>query len=266
LSTLLYGANTNTEDDTASAGGLLDLDKLQELSKGFESYTTSTTKKNDNNNNNKLDNTATTSALEPLVDVLLNEDRNFLQDALLKEAAMTFDAALRDTVLKTLPPIPASSLLPLPPNILLRPLHLAQTTLALDDRDEKRLKVMNTLLSKLASGTTSSSSSSTTTTAAINNVLRNANSNRNNIISLAQEASRRRNALARISLRLGESMATVQATRLRDQSSSLVRAATTTTTTTPPLERIEQEQQRLLAERLEGLAQIMGQLDSALGS
>merc|ERR1719253_845278 len=72
LRTLLYGKS----DD-------LDLTKLQELTTGFESYTTSTSSVQSSRGES---NEGRAAALEQLTNVLLSEDKNYVQDLLLREA------------------------------------------------------------------------------------------------------------------------------------------------------------------------------------
>jgi len=140
LRTLLYGKG----DD-------LDLSKLQELSGGFESYTSSTSSVESSRG---VGDEGRNAAIEQLANVLLSEDSNYVQELLLRETALALDVTIRDALTSPLTPIQNLSLPSLPLNPLTLPLELAKASLDLQSvggRDTKRLenvRIITDLLSK----------------------------------------------------------------------------------------------------------------------
>merc|ERR1740130_478846 len=131
LRTLLYGQ-----------GEELNLDQLQKVTQGLESYTTSTASVATSTGESDAGRTA---ALEQIAAVLLAEDGNYVQSLVLREAAVALDAAARSRLASTAaPPAP---LAPLFAPVLL-PLQLGQAALelqAIDERDERRLQNLQIL-------------------------------------------------------------------------------------------------------------------------
>jgi len=219
LRTLLYGKN----------GKELDLTKLRELSDAFESYTKSTSsvqsgRVNDDNNQGR------NAAIEQVANVVLSEDSNYVQELLLRETAVAIDATVRDAVTSPLAPlirnipttidVDGGAFTTATPAIFrpfTLPFELAKASFELqsiDSVDEKRLENFR-ILRKLASGPSRGTSPK---------------SNKNNngfgdrptetIGLLAREAGKRRLALARVGVRFGGTMVSIQAERLRERSSS----------------------------------------------
>ncbi len=260
LRTLLYGKN----------GKELDLTKLRELSDGLESYTTSTSSvesgRSVENNNEGRD-----AAIKQVASVVLSEDSNYVQELLLRETAVALDATLRDAVNSPLGPIIKSIPTTIPvdgrasssaPPAFLRPFTLPVELVkasfelqSIDAIDERRLENVR-ILTNLASGGRSGDSSPN-------------GSNRDNrlqgigatdaIGNVAREVAKRRTALARIGVRFGGTMASVQAERLRDRASSADRQS----------DRNVAQLAEILAlngaERLEELSQAIHSLDDELG-
>ena len=198
LKTLLYGS-----------GNDLDLTKLQELTGGFESYTSSTSSVESSRG---VSNEGQNTAIEQLANVILAEDSNYVQELLLRESAMALDTTIRNTVVSPLEPLknlPFQST-PLPFRPLTLPLELAKAAVDLqgiDDRDKKRLENVRILTELLNKGSNNPSAGSST----------GQNENSFPVGKIFQEASRRRQALTRIGLRFGGSLANVQAERLRER-------------------------------------------------
>mmetsp|Transcript_16533 Transcript_16533/g.33920 ORF Transcript_16533/g.33920 Transcript_16533/m.33920 type:complete len:926 (+) Transcript_16533:142-2919(+) len=257
LRTLLYGKN----------GKELDLTKLRELSDGLESYSKSTSSVESGSvqgNNNEGRN----AAIQQVANVVLSEDSNYVQELLLRETAVALDATLRDAVTGPLAPfirnIPTTIDLDggasttAPPAILrpfTLPFELAKASLELqsvDAVDERRLENVR-ILRNLASGSSPDMSSD--------------NSGNNNIIGgggtetigkLAREAGKRRLALARIGVRFGKTMASVQAERLRERSSSANHKKD------PNVAELAELLASDGAERLEALADAINSIDNEL--
>jgi predicted unusual protein kinase regulating ubiquinone biosynthesis (AarF/ABC1/UbiB family) len=220
LRTLLYGN---------SSGDELDLSKLQELSSGLESYTTSTSSVESSRGESDEGRSA---ALEQITNVLLSEDGNYVQELLLRETAVALDATLRDAFTSPLAPILN---LPKVPGILrplTLPLALAKALLelqSLDERDQRRLENVR-ILTKLGNNALGSRGSNSDKDKEGNIIDRGINmnlgSNSNDgdaaasVGKLVQEAAKRRIALARIGMRFGGSLASVQAERLRERAST----------------------------------------------
>ena len=246
LRTLLYGKS----DD-------LDLTKLQELTTGFESYTTSTSSVQSSRGES---NEGRAAALEQLTNVLLSEDKNYVQDLLLREAAVALDATFRDVVTSPLAPLQN-----LPINPVLRPftlpLELTKVLLELqsiDEKDERRLENVR-ILQKLGSGAFGSGGQDTARRASDN--ARDVNIGR-----IVEEASKRRIALARMGVRFSGKMVSIQAERLREKAS----AAAVNTGTTGRHNKVEvSELAQILAkqgaQQLEAVAGAIGSLDDDLG-
>jgi predicted unusual protein kinase regulating ubiquinone biosynthesis (AarF/ABC1/UbiB family) len=197
-------------------GDELDLSKVQELSDGFESYTTSTSSVESGRGRSEEGRNA---AIEQLANVLLSEDSNYVQDLLLRETAVALDATIRDVFLSPLEPILN---LPFPPSLrpFTLPLELAKASLelqAIDKSDQKRLENVRILTDALNKGSSSSSSSSKTTENSSGNT--RSGSTDFPLGRLIQEASKRRLALTRIGVRFGGSLTSVQAERLRERAS-----------------------------------------------
>ena len=219
LRTLLYGKN----------GKELDLTKLRELSDGLESYSKSTSSVESGSvegNNNEGRN----AAIEQVANVVLSEDSNYVQELLLRETAVALDATLRDAVTGPLAPfirnipttidVDGGASTTAPPAILrpfTLPFELAKASLELqsvDAVDERRLENVR-ILRNLVSGSSPDMSSNNSGN---NNSI--GGSGTETIGKLAREAGKRRLALARIGVRFGKTMASVQAERLRERSSS----------------------------------------------
>ena len=141
LRTLLYGQ-----------GDELNLDQLQKVTRGLESYTTSTASVASSTGESDAGRTA---ALEQIAAVLLAEDGNYVQSLVLREAAVALDAAGRRRLASTAAPLARLPALPAPPAALaplfaplLLPLQLGQAALelqAVDERDERRLQNLQIL-------------------------------------------------------------------------------------------------------------------------
>jgi len=231
LRTLLYGK-----------GDELNLTKLRELSSGFESYTASTSSVESSRGGDS------SLAIEQLANVVLSENGNYVQDLLLNETAVAIDATVRDALI---PPVENLASVPTirgPLGPFLRPytipLDLAKASLRfqrIDAHEKERLENLQAL-SKLFNNANSGSSSSSSS------------SNGNTITKIIVEASKRRRALARISMRLGGSLASTQAKRLRkrvgEEHNDVSKLAS--------LLALEG------ADRLEGLAQVISLLDENL--
>jgi len=215
LRTLLYGSKDGTE---------LNLGKFQELSEGFESYTASTSSVETSRRRvDEDDKEDSFSFSEQLANVLLSEDANYVQELLLRETAVALDTTLRNTLLpKSL--VDPLRQLPLPRlNPFTLPLELAKASLelqALDDRDQQRLENVRTLQKVLGLDNSNKSNQASTTHLSGNSsrsITRNNNNTNNNLPKLLQEGSKRSRALTRIGVRLGGSLASVQAERLRNR-------------------------------------------------
>ena len=264
LRTLLYGtsnsnSNSNSSsddhDDNPSTALTLDLTKFQELSDGFESYTMSTSSvassKGESMEGREL-------ALEQLANVVLSEDRNFVQDLLLRETAVALDAGLRDALITPLAPIQNLPKIPTALRPFTLPLELAKATLELqgiDRRDEKSLENIR-ILSQLV-GADDVFGASKHDSASEN---RRISLSSDNVGNLVREAAKRRVAFARIGVRLGGSLASVHAERLRERAGVNGRSANKNGTS---------ELGSLLAtsgaESLEGLADLISTVDDNLG-
>lgn len=231
LKMLIYGRD----------GDELDLSKVEELSKGFESYTSSTSSvKSGQGQSNEGRN----AAIEQFANVLLSEDRNYVQDLLLHESALALDATIREAVLSPLEPLRNTSLQFPSLGPLTLPLDLAKAALELqviNDSDNKKLENVRILTDALTRGRSNGAST-------------NQPSSSVDVPRLIQEANKRQRALARIGLRFGGSLTQVQAKRLRD------RAAGVSTQGDGFRERLANRG----AERLEALAETLTHIDSSL--
>ena len=200
LRTLLYGK-----------GEELDLSKLQDLSSGLESYTTSTASVESSRGESDEGRDA---ALEQLASVVLSEESNYVQELLMRETAIALDATMRDAFITPFAPIRNLPLPPLFPRPFTFPLELVKALLELqasDARDERRLKNVR-ILTNLGSGTFGGGSDKVDQGSPDND--------RGNAIGkLAQEAAKRRIALGRMAMRFGGSLVSVQAERLRARAS-----------------------------------------------
>ncbi len=218
LRTLLYGKD----------GKELNLTKLQELSDGLESYTTSTSSVE--SGRSVENNEGRDAAIEQVASVVLSEDSNYVQELLLRETAVALDATIRDAVNSPIEPIIRNIPTTVgvdggasvsPPPAFLRPFtlpfELAKASYdlqSIDAIDERRLENVR-ILTKLASG-----GSGTPASANSKNDRTSGNGVADTIGNVAQEVAKRRLALARIGVRFGGAMASVQAERLRDRASS----------------------------------------------
>lgn len=131
LKMLLYGK----END-------LDLTKLQELTKGFERYTSSISSVE---SSREVSDSGRNVAIEQLANVLLSEDGNYVQELLLRESALALDSTIRNTVMSPFEPIRNLPFQqpPLPLRPLTLPLELAKLAFdfqAIDKRDHKRIE------------------------------------------------------------------------------------------------------------------------------
>jgi len=206
LRTLLYGT-----------GDELDLSKLRDLSTGLESYTTSTRSVESGRGDDSGEGREV--AVEQLVGVVLSEEGNYVQELVLREAAVALDATVRDVVwgsaefLKNVPSIRSQMgeglgrLFPFP-----LPLELARAVMevdGVDERDERRLENVQILRRLVSSGGDGSGNGLTE---------RGGDGNPGDAIGkIAREAAARRTALGRIGVRFGGEVVSVQAERLRQR-------------------------------------------------
>ena len=223
-------------------GDELDLSKVEELSKGFESYTSSTSSvKSGQGQSNEGRN----AAVEQLANVLLSEDSNYVQDLLLHESAVAIDAAIREAILSPLEPL-RNTALQLPSlGPLTLPLDLAKAALelqAINDSDHKKLENVRILTDAVSRG-----GSTGTSTNELSSSL--------DVPRLLQEANKRQRALGRIGLRFGESLTHVQAIRLRDRAAGVK---------TEGKDAVKERLATRGAETLEALAEALSSLDSSL--
>jgi predicted unusual protein kinase regulating ubiquinone biosynthesis (AarF/ABC1/UbiB family) len=205
LKMLLYGK-----------GNDLDLSKLQELTDGFESYTSSTSSVESSTG---ASDEGRDAAIEQLARVILSEDSNYVQEVLLRESAMALEITIRNAVSSPLEPLRS---LPIPPPLrpFTLPLELAKAGLdlqAIDAGDQKRLDNVRILTDLLSKGDDKSTSEGS-----LSLIMNTSNRRRNNVPvgKIIQEASKRQAALTRIGLRFGGSLASVQAERLRERASN----------------------------------------------
>jgi len=234
LRTLLYGGSDE-----------LDLSKLQDVTSGLESYTTSTASVASSQG---ASDEGREVALAQLADVVLAEDGSFVQDLLLREAAVALDAAARNTLvttpLRSLPPLPELPAPPAPLVPLLAPLGLPLALLRAgaelqqtDARDEQRLENLR-ILSKLVGGRDAPAVQDSSSAAALTvggstpsadgaggdvaarleqlRALANADT-LGQLSTLSNAATERRSALARTGVRFGRTVASTQAERLRQK-------------------------------------------------
>ncbi|EJK66355.1 hypothetical protein THAOC_12731 [Thalassiosira oceanica] len=182
----------------------LDLTKVQELTSGFQSYTSSTSSVESSRG---VGDKGRIAAIEQVANVILSEDGNYVQELLLREIALGLDTAIRDSVISPLEPIRGlPSLVPLPLGL---PLELAKTGLdlqSIDARDEKRLANIR-ILSDLVRGAGGDDATFGTrgerSTFPVDRIL--------------QETAKRQSSLTRIGARFGRSLAAVHAERLRER-------------------------------------------------
>ena len=195
LRTLLYGK-----------GDELDLSKLQDLSSGLESYTTSTASVESSRGESDEGRNA---ALEQLASVVLSEESNYVQELLMRETAVALDATMRDTFISPFAPIRNLPLFPLLRPFTL-PIELVKASLelqAVDARDERRLENVR-ILTNLTGDTFGGGRDKADKGSP-------GNDRGNTVGKLAREVAKRRIALGRIAVRFGGSLASVQAERLR---------------------------------------------------
>jgi len=295
LRTLLYGSSSLDKGDE-----LLDLSKLQELSVGLESYTTSTASVESSKGENDEGRSA---ALEQIADVVLSEDGNYVQELLLRETAVALDASVRDALtsplmsLSRIGNLPNTEIIEVPGILrpLTLPLELVKATLELqsvDARDQRRLENVRILTNLLGNNASAAGSSSdgkdkgtkvkdkdeerNDNTSSLNmNVINRDTAN--SVGTLVQEAAKRRMALARIGMRFGGSLATVQAERLRErasrsrssESSTEAKASSKNENHDNTTHRVSKLAERLAtrgADRLEGFADAISSFESTLGT
>jgi len=232
LKMLIYGKD----------GDELDLSKVEELSKGFESYTSSTSSVKSGQGQSDEGRNA---AVEQLANVLLSEDRNYVQDLLLHESAVALDATIREAILSPLEPL-RNTPVQLPSlGPLTLPLDLAKAALdlqAINDSDHKKLENVRILTDALSKGRSNGTST-------------NQPSSSVDVPRLIQEANKRQRALARIGLRFGGSLTHVQAKRLRDRAAGV---------NTQGDDAFKERLAYRGAETLEALAETLTSLDSSL--
>ena len=235
LRTLLYGKSDE-----------LNLEKLTSVANGLESYTVSTTSVQSSTG---ASDAGRKQAAEQLAAVLLAEDGNFVQELLLREAAVALDAAVRDEVFKaiapfkqvrsSLPPLPPRPPLPLRPLVapLTLPLELASAALEvqrMDAKDTKRLENLRVLLDLAGFGGRRAGAADAAPSAALPPAggglikvggadetppppLNRLPERVEQLRWLATEAAARRTALGRTGLRFGSTLASAQAERLRQR-------------------------------------------------
>jgi predicted unusual protein kinase regulating ubiquinone biosynthesis (AarF/ABC1/UbiB family) len=239
-------------------GTELDLSKLQDLSTGLESYTTSTSSIESGKGENDEGRNA---AIEQVANVVLSEDTNYVQELLMRETAVALDATVRDTFTSPFSPliqnIPISST---PPPAILRPFTLPFELVkasfdlqSVDDRDERRLENVR-ILTKIGSNSVGQEG------IRINNV---SNENTSNTIGkLAREAAKRRIALARVGVRFGGVLVSVQAERLRERASSGI--TQTNDDHHRPITKLAERLATNRADRLEALADAITSFDNEI--
>jgi hypothetical protein len=198
LKMLIYGKNGNE----------LDLSKIEELSKGFESYTSSTSSVESGRGRSNEGRSAT---IEQLTNILLSEDGNFVQDLLLHESAVALDATIREAILSPLEPL-RNTPFQLPSlGLLTLPLDVAKATLelqAINEGDHKKLenvRIVTDAISRRRGRRTGTSANANEPVSPID------------LVRVLQEGNKRQRALARIGLRFGGSITHVQAKRLRER-------------------------------------------------
>ena len=284
LRTLLYGT-----------GDELDLSKLQDVTKGLESYTVSTASVASSTG---ASDEGRSAAATQLADVVLSEEGNFVQSLLLREAAVALDATVRDRLLAAAEPLrqPLSRLPPLPTPLSpganpllaplalpLLPLEIARASLELadaDDKDARRLKNLQ-ILAQLAGGGGAGAAGGSQQADALSGAEGEAAESAPGALvrgggggggaglqlpkpeqarALANEAAARRDALARIGVRFGGSLATEQAKRLRERSASMGDGAS------PPLSELAGRLAEVGAGGLEDIAQRIDTLDRELST
>jgi predicted unusual protein kinase regulating ubiquinone biosynthesis (AarF/ABC1/UbiB family) len=239
-------------------GTELDLSKLQDLSTGLESYTTSTSSIESGRGENDEGRNA---AIEQVANVVLSEDTNYVQELLMRETAVALDATIRDTF--TSPFSPLIQNIPIisnPPPAILRPFtlpfELVQASFDLqsvDDRDERRLENVR-ILTKIGSDSVGQEGT------IINNV---SNENTSSTIGkLAREAAKRRIALARVGVRFGGVLVSVQAERLRERASSGI--TQTNDDHHRPITKLAERLATNRADRLEALADAITDFDNKI--
>jgi len=246
----------------------LDLSKLQELSSGLESYTTTTSSVESSRGESDEGRSA---AFEEVTNVVLSEDGNYVQELLIREAAVALDASLRDAFTSPLAPL---NNLPNPPAALRPfafPLELAKASLelqSLDDRDQQRLKNVRIITELGQTAFRSSGSSSDDSNMNTNRFTPGLRGN-NTIGKLVQETAKRRLALARIGMRFGGSLASVQAERLRSRSSGtkgkLVKNMGAKESETDLVTELAKQLANVGADRLEEVADAIASVESNLG-
>ena len=241
LKMLIYGKNGNE----------LDLSKIEELSKGFESYTSSTSSVESGRGQS---NEGRSAAVEQLTNILLSEDRNYVQDLLLHESAVALDATIREAILSPLEPL-RNTPFQLPSlGLLTLPLDVAKATLelqAINESDHKKLenvRIVTDAISRRRGRSTGSPANVNEPTSPID------------LVRVLQEGNKRQRALARIGLRFGGSLTHVQAKRLRERAG--VKKNDDDTNTIRVRERLANQG----ADTLEALADAISTLDSSLAN
>lgn len=237
LKMLIYGKNGNE----------LDLSKIEELSKGFESYTSSTSSVESGRGQS---NEGRNAAIEQLTNILLSEDGNFVQDLLLHESAVALDATIREAILSPLEPL-RNTPFQLPSlGLLTLPLDVAKATLelqAINESDQKKLenvRIVTDAISRRRGRSTGTSANAKEPVSSID------------LVRVLQEGNKRQRALARIGLRFGGSLTHVQAKRLRERAGVKKNGDDT----------IRERLANQGADTLEALADAISTLDSSLAN
>ncbi|KAH8074613.1 hypothetical protein JL721_2180 [Aureococcus anophagefferens] len=139
LRTLLYGAD----------GTELKLDKLRDVATGLQTYSSSTVSVASGRGESDA---GLAAARDQIVDVVFGEKGSFVQDLILREAAVGLDAKVREALNRPFAPLarlPAlgADLLPLAPALPLELLRAAAEVNELDATDARRLETLEILAS-----------------------------------------------------------------------------------------------------------------------
>ena len=197
LRTLLYGAD----------GTELKLDKLRDVSNGLQSYSSSTVSVASGRGESDA---GLNAARDQIVDVVFGEEGSFVQDLILREAAVGLDAKVREALNRPFAPLarlPAlgADLLPLAPALPLELLRAAAEVNELDATDARRLETLEILASLFPA-----SPRGAPTTAAFADL----ESAASRLSSLASAAAARRGAVAKVGARFAGQLAAESAKRL----------------------------------------------------
>ena len=197
LRTLLYGAD----------GTELKLDKLRDVADGLTSYSSSTVSVASGRGESDA---GLAAARDQIVDVVFGEEGSFVQDLILREAAVGLDAKVREALNRPFAPLarlPAlgADLLPLAPALPLELLRAAAEVNELDATDARRLETLEILASLFPA-----SPRGAPTTAAFADL----ESAASRLSSLASAAGARRGAVAKVGARFAGQLAAESAKRL----------------------------------------------------